>query len=30
LKYDLSNSRFSEHDVTEPSFLRGTSETTDF
>ena len=30
LKYDLSNCRFSENDVTEPSFLRGTSETTDF
>ena len=30
LNYDLSNCRFSEHDVTEPSFLRGTCETTDF
>ena len=30
LTYDLSKCRFSEHDVTEPSFLRGTSETTDF
>ena len=30
LNYDLSNCRFSENDVTEPSFLRGTSETTDF
>ena len=30
LQYDLSNCRFSENDVTEPSFLRGTSETTDF
>ena len=33
LTYDLSNCRFSENDVTKPSFLRGTSgeqETTDF
>ena len=30
LKYDLSNCRFSENETTEPSFLRGTSETTDF
>ena len=30
LTYDLSKCRFSENDVTEPSFLRGTSETTDF
>ena len=30
LTYDLSNCRFSENETTEPSFLRGTSETTDF
>ena len=30
LQYDLSNCRFSENDVTEPSFLRGSSKTTDF
>jgi len=30
LQYDLSNCRFSENETTEPSFLRGTSETTDF
>ena len=30
LNYDLSNCRFSENETTEPSFLRGTSETTDF
>ena len=30
LIYDLSNCRFSENETTEPSFLRGTSETTDF
>ena len=33
LTYDLSNCRFSENDATEPSFLRGasqTAETTDF
>jgi twinkle protein len=30
LNYDLSNCRFSENETTEPSFLRGTGETTDF
>ena len=30
LNYDLSNCRFSENETSEPSFLRGTSETTDF
>jgi len=30
LNYDLSNCRFSENETKEPSFLRGTSETTDF
>jgi len=30
LTYDLSNCRFSENEITEPSFLRGTSETEDF
>jgi len=30
LTYDLSNCRFSENETSEPSFLRGTSETTDF
>ena len=30
LNYDLSNCRFSENETTEPSFLRGTSETSDF
>jgi len=30
LNYDLSNCRFSENEIKEPSFLRGTSETTDF
>ena len=30
LKYDLSNCRFSENETTEPSFLSGSNETTDF
>ena len=30
LTYDLSHCRFTENEITEPSFLRGTSKTTDF
>ena len=30
LTYDLSTCRFNENEITEPSFLRGTSKTTDF